>query len=220
MVTNSAVFLFGPPGSGKGTQAVLLSDVLKAPHISTGDIFRQHVKEGTELGREVQAIMQAGKLVPDELVNRIVESRLAQPDCANGFILDGYPRTVPQAEMLDQLLNRLRKGKVVVNLLVDYNVIVARITARRQCPVCGASYNLVSNPPKKDLVCDRDGTALVQREDDREEVMRKRFEAYNEQTLPVMDFFRAAGYRLEEVAGGDAAPEELMAVIRARLDGE
>lgn len=220
MVDNSAVLLFGPPGSGKGTQAELLSGVLHVPHISTGDIFRQQVKEGTGLGREVQAIMQAGKLVPDELVNRIVQSRLAQPDCAQGFLLDGYPRTVPQARLLDELLGRMGKGRVVINLLVDYNIIVARITARRQCPVCGAVYNLVSNPPRRDLVCDRDGAALIQREDDKEEVLQKRFEAYNEQTLPVMDFFRAAGYRLVEVVGGNGAPEELTAAIRARLNGE
>lgn len=219
MLNNSALLLFGPPGSGKGTQAVLLSEALKVPHISTGDIFRQQVKDGTELGREVQAIMQSGALVPDDLVNRIVESRLAQPDCAHGFILDGYPRTLPQARMLDEMLNRIGKGKVVVNLLVDYNIIVARITARRQCPVCGASYNLVSNPPKQDMVCDRDGAALIQREDDKEEVMRKRFEAYNGQTLPVMDFFRGAGYRLVEVTGGNGAPEELTAKIRTRLNG-
>lgn len=219
MPNNSALLLFGPPGSGKGTQAVLLSEALKVPHISTGDIFRQQVKDGTDLGREVQAIMQSGALVPDELVNRIVENRLAQPDCAHGFILDGYPRTLPQAKMLDEMLDRIGKCKVVVNLLVDYNIIVARLAARRQCPVCGASYNLVFNPPKKDMVCDRDGAALIQREDDTEEVIRKRFEAYNGQTLPVMDFFRQAGYRLVEVTGGNGAPEELTAVIRARLDG-
>ncbi|MGA2326679.1 MAG: adenylate kinase [Bryobacteraceae bacterium] len=220
MVTNCAVLLFGPPGSGKGTQAVLLADGLRLPRISTGDIFRQNVKQGTELGREVEAIMRAGRLVPDELVNRIVESRLTQPDCARGFILDGYPRTVPQARMLDAMVGRLGQGKVVVNLLVDYNIIVGRIIARRSCPVCGASYNLVSNPPQRDLVCDRDGAGLVQREDDTEEVMRKRFEAYDEQTLPVLDFFRAAGYRVVEVVGGNGAPEELTAAIRARLDTE
>lgn len=215
---NFALLLFGPPGSGKGTQAVLLSDALQVPHISTGDIFRQHVKEGTELGKQVKAIMDAGQLVPDELVNRIVEARLEQPDCREGFILDGYPRTVHQAEMLNCILLRMRKAKVVVNLLVDYNIIVTRITARRQCPVCGASYNLVSNPPKSDAVCDRDGAVLVQRADDTEEVMRKRFQAYDEQTLPVMDFFRANGYRLVEVVGGNGDPEDLTAEILERLN--
>ena len=220
MEKNSALLLFGPPGSGKGTQAVLLADALKTPHISTGDIFRQHVKEGTELGKQVQAIMQAGQLVPDELVNKIVEDRLNRPDCANGYILDGYPRTVHQAQMLDCLLLRTRMHKVVVNLVVDYNIIVSRITARRQCPVCGSSYNLISNPPKNDGVCDRDGTPVIQREDDKEEVMRKLFEAYDEQTLPVMGFFRPNGYRLVEVIGGNGAPEELTAKILARLDKE
>ena len=217
-MTNCALLLFGPPGSGKGTQAVLLADALKIPHISTGDIFRHHVKEGTELGKQVKAIMDAGELVPDGLVNAIVESRLQQPDCRDGFILDGYPRTVTQAEMLHCLLLALHNAKVVVNLLVDYNIIVTRITARRSCPVCGASYNLVSNPPKNDNVCDRDGAALVQRADDTEEVMRKRFQTYDEQTLPVMDFFRANGYRLVEVVGGNGAPEELTAKILKRLN--
>ncbi len=220
MVNNSAILLFGPPGSGKGTQAVLLADALRVPHISTGDIFRQNVKEGTALGRQVKAVMDAGQLVSDELVNEIVEDRLRKPDCAGSFILDGYPRTVRQAEMLDCLLQNMGKGKVVVDLAVDYNIIVNRITARRQCPVCGASYNVVSNPPKNDGICDRDNTPLIQREDDKEEVMRKRFAAYNEQTLPVMDFFRADAYRLVEVVGGNGAPEELTAEILKRLNGE
>lgn len=208
-MAKQALLLFGPPGSGKGTQAVLLADTLKIPHISTGDIFRAHVKEGTALGKEVQAIMQSGQLVPDELVNRIVEDRLSRPDCGNGFILDGYPRTLNQAGMLDGLLNKLGADRVVVNLLVDYNIIVARITARRSCPACGAVYNLVSNPPQKDGVCDRDSMPLVQREDDKEEVMQKRFAAYDEQTLPVLGFFKEAGYRLVEVTGGNGAPEDL-----------
>ncbi len=217
MIDNSAILLFGPPGSGKGTQAILLAERLGVPHISTGDMFRQHVKDATEIGREVKTILDSGQLVPDELVNRMVEGRLSRPDCKGSFILDGYPRTVPQAQMLDCLLLRLRKGKLVINLQVDYNIIVARITARRQCPVCGASYNLISNAPKTDNVCDRDGAALIQREDDREEVLRKRLDAYNAQTLPVMEFFRNAGYRLIEVVGGNGAPEELTAKILARL---
>jgi len=215
-MTNSAILLFGPPGSGKGTQAVLLAGALKIPHISTGDIFRQNVKDGTELGKQVKQIMEAGQLVPDELVNRIVEDRLARPDCTAGYILDGYPRTVVQAGLLDKLLESKRTPKVVVSLVVDYNVIIERLTARRSCPVCGSVYNLVSNPPKKAGVCDRDGATLIQREDDKEEVIRKRFEAYNAQTLPVMDFFRSNTYRLVEVVGGNGAPEELTARI---LDG-
>ncbi len=218
-MANSAILLFGPPGSGKGTQAVLLSQKLHVPQVSTGDIFRKHVKEKTELGRKVQAIMQSGGLVPDPLVNEIVESRLAEPDCAQGFLLDGYPRTLPQAALLDGLLDRLGQPKVVVNINVDYNIIIDRIVARRQCPQCGASYNLAVNPPKRDSVCDRDGVALVQREDDKEEVVRKRIDAYTQQTLPVMGFFRQNGYRLVDVTGGNGAPEDLTAVIMARLNG-
>lgn len=219
-MNHSALLMFGPPGSGKGTQAKLLADAFEIPHVSTGDIFRQHVKEHTALGQRVKAVMEAGALVPDALANEIVEERLRQPDCARGFILDGYPRTLPQAELLDCLLARLNQAKLVIDLVVDYNIIVARITARRQCPVCGASYNLVSNPPKHDEVCDRDGTPLVQREDDREEVLWKRLEAYREQTMPVMDFFRANAYRLIEVEGGNGAPEELTARILERLKEE
>jgi adenylate kinase len=215
-MNDSALLLFGPPGSGKGTQAVLLAEALKLPHISTGDIFRQNVKEGTELGKQVKQIMDAGQLVPDELVNRIVADRLGQSDCGSGFILDGYPRTADQAGMLDCYLRSKGIAKVVVNLAVDYNVIIERIAARRSCSACGAVYNLVSNPPKNDSVCDRDGTPLIQREDDKEEVMRKRFEAYNAQTLPVMGFFKVNGYRLVEAVGGNGAPEELTAKI---LDG-
>lgn len=212
-----ALLLFGPPGSGKGTQAVLLAEALGVPHISTGDMFRQHVKDGTDLGRRVKAIMDSGQLVPDSLVNEMVEERLARPDSMNGFILDGYPRTVPQAEMLDALLQRMGQPKVAINLLVDYNIIVARITARRSCPACGAVYNLVSNPPKNNEVCDRDGAALIQRDDDKEDVMRKRFEAYESQTVPVMDFFRASGYRVVDVTGGNGAPQDLTAEILKRL---
>jgi adenylate kinase len=214
-----ALLLFGPPGSGKGTQAVLLAEGLKVPHVSTGDMFRQHVKEGTELGKRVKAIMESGQLVPDALVNEMVEERLGRPDCAGGFILDGYPRTLPQAELLDNLLDRLGRDKVVINLQVDYNIIVARISARRSCPACGAVYNLVSNPPKTAGVCDRDGVALIQREDDKEEVMRKRFDAYRAQTLPVIDFFRGRGYTIVDATGGNGAPEELTADILKRLSG-
>ncbi len=213
----TALLLFGPPGSGKGTQAVLLAAGLKVPHVSTGDMFRHHVKEGTELGQRVKAIMDAGQLGPDELVNEMVEERLRRPDCAGGFILDGYPRTIPQAELLDCLLKRLNREAVVVELAVDYNIIVNRILARRSCPVCGATYNLRSNPPKNDNVCDRDGTPLIQREDDTEEVLRKRFQAYEEQTLPVMGFFRASGYRRVEAKGGDGDPKDVTTAILERL---
>lgn len=209
--------LLGPPGSGKGTQAVLLAERLGVPHISTGDILREHVAAGDELGRRVQAIMNAGQLAPDELVNQIVEERLNRPDCAQGCILDGYPRTLAQAELLDALLARRGFRPVVVNLDVDYNVIVARITARRQCPVCGASYNLISNPPRTDEVCDRDGTALVRRDDDSEAVIRKRLEAYQRQTLPLVEHYRHSGAAYHEVDGTQGGPEQIAQRILERI---
>jgi adenylate kinase len=199
--------LFGPPGSGKGTQATFLGKALKMPHVSTGDIFRQQVNEGTELGLQVKQIMESGQLVPDELVNRIVLDRLERPDCAAGFILDGYPRTLEQAQMLDTYLQSKGIAKVVINLTVGYNVIVKRLAARRSCPVCGTVYNLDASPPRKEGVCDRDGTPLIQREDDKEEVIRKRFEAYDAQTLPVIDFFQSNGYRILESGGEDEFEE-------------
>jgi adenylate kinase len=202
----AAIILFGPPGSGKGTQAVLLADTLGVPHVSTGDIFRAHVQQGTALGREVQAILASGRLVTDELTNRIVEERLARPDCGAGFILDGFPRTLPQAEWLAQWLRGHGYEQMVVNLLVDYEVIAGRIGARRQCPQCGASYNLVFNPPKHDAVCDRDQTPLVTREDDREEVVRQRFAAYEQQTAPLLDYFRGSGCRFHDVDGSTGGP--------------
>jgi len=206
---SQAFILLGPPGSGKGTQAVLLAEHLGIPHISTGDILREHVAAGDELGRRVAAIMGAGQLVPDELVNQIVEERLSRPDCARGCILDGYPRTLEQAQMLGQLLARRGMRAVVVNLVVDYNVIVARITARRQCPACGASYNLLTNPPQRDEVCDRDGTVLVKREDDSEAVVRRRLEAYERQTLPLRAYYRQAAAAFYEVSGDQGSPQEI-----------
>ncbi len=204
-----AYILLGAPGSGKGTQAVLLAEKLGIPHISTGDILREHVAAGDELGQRVQAIMNAGQLVPDELVNQIIEERLSRPDCARGCILDGYPRTLTQARLLQDLLARRGLRPVVVNLAVDYNVIVARITARRQCPVCGASYNLISNPPRQDEICDRDGTPLARRDDDTEEVVRRRLEAYERQTLPLLEYYRSSAGSYHEVQGDAGGPEEI-----------
>lgn len=206
---NAAYILLGPPGSGKGTQAVLLAGRLGVPHISTGDILREHVAAGDEMGRRVEAVMKAGQLVPDELVNEIIEERLSRPDCARGCILDGYPRTLAQARLLAELLARRGLQTVVVNLAVDYNVIVARIGARRQCPACGASYNLISNPPRRNELCDRDSTVLLRREDDREEVVRRRLDAYERQTLPLLDYFRRSAARFHEVQGDNFAPEQI-----------
>jgi adenylate kinase len=206
---SDVLILLGPPGSGKGTQAVLLAERLGIPHISTGDILREQVAAGTELGRRVQAVMNAGQLVSDELVNQIIEERLGRPDCSRGCILDGYPRTTAQAEYLAGALARRGMRPVVLNLAVDYNVIVARITARRQCPACGASYNLVTNPPRQDERCDRDGAPLAARADDTEAVVRQRLEAYERQTLPLLEYYRKAAARFLDIPGDRGTPEEV-----------
>jgi adenylate kinase len=204
-----AIVLFGPPGSGKGTQAKLLRDCLHIPHISTGDMLRERVRSGAENGSAVAAKLQSGALVRDDLVNRLVEERISQPDTAKGFILDGYPRTTAQAEYLSRSLEQRGIQEVVVYLSVDYNIIIARLRGRRQCPECGTLYNLVSHPPKVDEMCDLDGHALIIREDDREDVIRERLAGYERQTRPVLDYFRSAGRQVREVAAENLSPEEI-----------
>ena len=206
------IVLFGPPGSGKGTQAKLLIESLQVPHISTGDMLREHILAGDPLGREVQSVMRSGNLVPDELVNRLVQERTAEPDCGKGFILDGYPRTTQQAQVLCGELATRGFEKLVIHLKVDYNKLIARLTGRRQCVQCGALYNLVLKPPKNPEVCDLDGSRLVIREDDRESVIRQRLEAYEEQTRPLVNYFSRNG-GLVEVDGSDATPVEIASRI-------
>ncbi len=198
------LILFGAPGSGKGTQAKLLKQTLGIPHISTGDMLRERVASGDELGQQVAGILQVGGLVSDETVNRLVADRTAQPDCANGFILDGYPRTVNQAKILTGVLQELQVATVVVHLKVDYNVIVARLAGRRQCPACGALYSLSASAPTVSEVCDYDGSRLVVRDDDREEVVTERLKAYDKQTAPVLEYFQTTGFTCWDLEG--AAP--------------
>lgn len=185
-----ALVLFGPPGSGKGTQSKILMQRLGIPQISTGDMLREEIRRGSAVGLSIEERMKSGLLVPDDLVNRMVEERLRQPDTARGFILDGYPRTRQQAEVLLDLLARNGLAPVVIHLVVDYNVIIRRISGRRQCPQCGTLYNDTSRPPRVPGRCDRDGEALVVREDDRESVVRERLDAYEKQTQPLIEFFR------------------------------
>lgn len=210
----NAIVLFGSPGSGKGTQAKLLEQCLRIPHVSTGDMLRAR---GAAVGQAVLATLQSGALVSDDLVNRMVEERLSRGDTSDGFILDGYPRTKAQAGHLCDWLDERRIRELVIHLVVDYNVIIARLTGRRQCPVCGTLYNMVSHPPRVDELCDLDGTKLVVRDDDRESVIRERLEAYEQQTRPVLDFLRAAGREVREVDGSTAAPEEIFQKIRQSL---
>ncbi len=209
----AAVILFGSPGSGKGTQAKLLKKCLGAPHISTGDMLRAHIGQHDAIGLQAQGLIKAGKLVPDELVNQLVERRLSEPDARQGVILDGYPRTLNQGHVLLNLLAESEFRPIVVHLVVDYEHIVARLSGRRQCPVCGTLYSLTTNPPKVAGVCDLDGATLVTREDDRETVIRERLREYDRQTVPILNFFRQAGVPLIEVEAADAAPEQILQQI-------
>src|SRR6202521_1246857 len=195
------LIMFGAPGSGKGTQAKLLCEALGVPHISTGDMLRDRIARKDELGLQVEGILQAGGLVSDEIVNRLVAERIEQPDCAAGFILDGYPRTANQAKVLTGVSAAGAITPLVVYLKVAYNVIVERLAGRRQCPVCGAVYNLPREGQRTLKVCKNDGSKLMVREDDREEVVRERLNAYETQTAPVLRYFREAGYPCWEIEG-------------------
>jgi adenylate kinase len=214
------LILFGPPGSGKGTQAKLLRQSLGIAHISTGDMLRERVAAGDALGQEAASIMQSGGLVPDAMVNRMVEDRIEQPDCKTGFILDGFPRTVSQARLLAELLKTKGVNPLVMHLKVDYNVIVSRLSGRRQCPTCGALYSVTSNAPTVSEVCDYDGSKLVIRDDDRPEVVRERLRAYERQTEPVLEFLKGAGYASGEVEGADASPQVIAGRIETWIRGQ
>jgi adenylate kinase len=203
-----ALIFMGAPGAGKGTQATEIARRLGIPHISTGAIFRQNVREGTPLGVLAKGFMDRGELVPDDVVNTMVRERLKQPECADGFLLDGYPRTVAQAQELKKILREIGQGDpVVVNLGVRYDVIVQRLSGRRTCPACQRVYNLRSQPPRLDSVCDFDGTPLVQRTDDGEEAIRQRLAAYERQTAPLVDYYRREGQVLQ--VDGEQSPVEI-----------
>ncbi len=211
------LILFGAPGSGKGTQAKLLKQTLGIAHISTGDMLRERIASGDPLGQEVEELMKAGTLVPDETVNRLVGERIEQPDAVSGFILDGYPRTISQAALLGTVLAAKGIDPLVVHLKVDYNVIIARLSGRRQCPTCGALYSVTSNTPTVSEVCDYDGSKLVVREDDREDVVRARLLAYEKQTSPVLAFLREAGYSCKDVEGAGESPIAIARKIEALI---
>ncbi|RUS51860.1 adenylate kinase [Kurthia sp. 3B1D] len=184
------IVLMGLPGAGKGTQADKIIEKYDIPHISTGDMFRAAMKNGTELGLEAKSYIDKGALVPDEVTIGIVRERLAEPDCNQGFLLDGFPRTIEQAEALDQILADLgRKVEDVINIKVDQDELVKRLTGRRICKVCGSSYHLVFNPPKVEGVCDKDGGELYQRADDNLETVSNRLEVNIKQSQPLLDFY-------------------------------
>ncbi len=211
------LLLFGPPGCGKGTQAVYLAERFHIPAISTGEMFRAECKAGTELGKAACSILFRGGLVSDDLVNGIVANRIARPDCKEGFLLDGYPRTVPQAIWFSTLLrDRGLPMPVVIHLDVPDEALVTRLTARRQCPQCKHIYNAVLQPPKVAGVCDVDGAALLTREDDREEVVRQRLRAYDELTGPILKWFGPSVVR--SVDGTRPADAVALTVERVVLD--
>lgn len=211
------MILFGSPGSGKGTQARLLQTCLHGPHISTGDMLRSHIAAGDRIGQESERLIKSGRLVPDDMVNDLIQVRLKEPDTRSGVILDGYPRTTNQAEVLLRFLPAHRFRPAVVHLVVDYEIIVARLSGRRQCPVCGTLYSSKTNPPKKPGICDLDGTPLVTREDDRESVIRERLEQYEVQTRPLLEFFRKTSVPMIEVDAANAAPKDISLRILGTL---
>ena len=186
--------LLGPPGAGKGTQAAKIVEKYGIPHISTGDIFRENIKKGTELGKKAQEYMNRGELVPDDLVIEIATTRLLEDDCRNGFLLDGFPRTVYQAEKLDEFL-AARGSKIdkVLDIAVENEKLIKRLTGRRVCKACGASFHVVNIPPKQEGVCDYCGGELIQRADDNLETVTNRIDVYEAQTMPLIDYYEKAG---------------------------
>ncbi len=198
------IILLGPPGAGKGTQAKKLTQAFAIPQVSTGDMLRAAVKNGTALGKQAKAFMDAGGLVPDEVVIGIVKERLAADDCAKGFILDGFPRTIPQAEALDRVTQELGKEiRFVLSLEVDQNDLMERLCGRRTCTACGAMYHVKFNPPKAAGKCDKCGTALIQRDDDKEETIGNRLANYNKATAPLLDYYRNTGKIRSVMASGE-----------------
>lgn len=210
------LILFGPPFVGKGTQAKNLYAEFKIPQISTGDILRKAVREGTELGKLAGPLMAAGAYVPDEIVIGIVEERLKEPDCAQGFVLDGFPRTPPQAEALERMLARLgKKLDAVVSLKVPHEKLIERGSGRRSCPTCGSVYHVYQNPPKRAGYCDKDGASLVQRDDDKAEVIEKRLKKYDAETAALEQFYAQRG--LLKTIDGVGSPEGVYADIKKAL---
>ena len=186
--------MLGAPGAGKGTQAKMIAEKYGVPHVSTGDIFRANIKQGTELGVEAKKYIDKGLLVPDELTVKILLDRVAQPDCANGYVLDGFPRTIPQAEVLDEALGKLGEAvDYAINVDVPDENIVKRMSGRRACVTCGATYHIEHVPPKKEGICDKCEAELILRDDDKPETVLNRLKVYHDQTQPLIDFYGAKG---------------------------
>ncbi len=213
-----AVILLGAPGAGKGTQAKRISDCYHLPHLSTGDMFRDNIRRNTELGQRAKPIMERGELVPDEIVLSMVEDRITRPDCQNGFVFDGFPRTIAQADALEQICRKRELAStVVIYLEVEADVLLRRLTGRRICKTGGHIYNIYDHPPKREGLCDVDGSELIQRPDDSENVIRERLLAYNEQTLPLVKYYGSRGMLVSVDAMADA--DTVSKDIKKVLDG-
>lgn len=210
------IIMLGAPGAGKGTQAKMIADKYSVPHISTGDIFRANIKNGTELGTEAKKYMDQGLLVPDELTVKILLDRVAQDDCKNGYVLDGFPRTIPQAEVLDKALTELGdKIDYAINVDVPDENIIKRMSGRRACLACGATYHIEHVPPKTEGICDRCGKELVLRDDDKAETVKNRLDVYHKQTQPLIDFYTKQG--VLKTVDGTVDMKDVFAAIVAIL---
>lgn len=210
---NSAVIFLGPPGAGKGTQAKELAHKFGVPHLSTGDMLRENIAAGTALGVQAKPLMECGQLVPDSIVLKMVAARIEQPDCSQGFVFDGFPRTVTQAQWLGELLKQHGyKQPIVVHFVIDPGLLIRRITGRRMCKTGGEIYNIFERPPQVEGRCDNDGGELIQRPDDREEVVAPRLLAYEKQTAPLAAYYRRLG-RLQDVDAAKSVEEVSQRVL-------
>ena len=211
-----AVILLGPPGAGKGTQAQRIAQRYSLPHLSTGDMFRDNISRGTEIGRKAKALMERGELVPDEIVLGMVEDRISQPDCAKGFVFDGFPRTMRQADDLERICRQYNLGcTIVLHMVVDPALLMRRLTGRRICKAGGHIYNIYERPPKQDGICDIDGSELIHRPDDSEGVIGERLAAYDRQTQPLVEYYTVRGLLspVDAMADVDTVAESITRIL-------